>query len=404
MDRTGYSLDTKNQSMRRRTIISVWLRLLACSWVILACPHLTSAQSVTIDVQQILDEGDGYIIAQPNDASVNENGFIAISELRQAKVLIFNAKGEFLRSIGRRGNGPGEFQMVYHIELVGDHLFTLDIQLQRVSVFDLNTGKVLKTGTYKELFNGWSPSNTTSFYADGSGWIGVVTTDLSADPGANTKMKLVALNADLKVSDKYTFEFDVDQMLRGREEFAMSFFRPVSNYNFIVDTAGIVWAPYYMDGVLFRIPRTNLPTVVKSSITLSQPGLTNKVFSDSRERDSYVKGRSLITGSGSSPTGAQHFAVFRHSLQLFRLSGSFIYLYSEYSEQSNAFEVHYKLLETSSVKEIRGGKVRFHVGTALKPGHNLRRILTTNSNGTSIVQYMDDGDFITAIAKITVDK
>jgi len=361
-------------------------------------------QSISIDVLHILDEGDNYIISQPNDASVNEKGIIAVAELRQAKVLIFNERGDFLREIGRRGNGPGEFQMVYHIELVGDHLFTLDLQLQRVSVFDVNTGNVLKTGTYKELFNGWSPSNTSSFRADGSGWLSVVVTDVSAQIGTNTKMKLVALNSDLLVSDKHSLDFDISPMLKGREQYTMSYYRPISNYNFTVDTEGILWAPYYLDGTMFRIPSSQSAVIKNIAISMSKNGVENRVFSDKRDLECYVDGRRLISSGGSSDSGPNHYAVARHSLHLVQLGAQSVLLYSEYSEQNDAFMVHYKVFESLNMNESTGGKVNFTIRSIQKPAHDLRRIHGFNTNGFTVVQYLEDGELMTAIAKISIVK
>jgi len=381
--------------MAKRLISFIWL-------VLLSTPHLFG-QGVTISIQTVLDEGDAYIIDRPQDASVNDQGLIAIAEIRQAKVLIFDKNGRFIREIGRRGNGPGEMQMVYHIELIRDRLLVFDFQLQRVSSFDVNTGKVLATTTYKDIFGGWVPSNTTSFRLGNVDWVGVVVADLSVAPGKNTQMRFIVLSSELKVSESLSYTFDVETMLKKREEYSMSFYRPVSNYNLFLDSGRLIWAPYHFDGTLFYNSKTK-PEFGEIRIAVSPGGIQNKVFSSKGDQDAYISGRNLIASGGSSPSGPQNFVVARHSLHAISLgkSGQITYLYSEYSKEDDAYVVQYSTIDINGAKEVGHGKAEMYLTGSKRQVFDLRKVFAVNDNGIALVQYIENGEVRLAIATFSL--
>lgn len=66
------------------------------------------------------------------------------------EVRVFGADGRHRRTIGRRGAGPGEFDAVTAIGLVGDTLWTLDSNLRRVTLFRAN-GELLTTARLETM-------------------------------------------------------------------------------------------------------------------------------------------------------------------------------------------------------------------------------------------------------------
>ena len=71
-------------------------------------------------------------------------GEIVLLDDFDMKVHRFNDAGEHLGSFGRRGQGPGEFEMPLGLGLLGDTLWVSDHVQGRVTYFDA-TGVVLKT-------------------------------------------------------------------------------------------------------------------------------------------------------------------------------------------------------------------------------------------------------------------
>ena len=82
-------------------------------------------------------EGPGYI-GLPAQVVRRHNGdWVATDQINQAEIKVFSADGEWIRAIGRSGEGPGEF--VWALDLyveADDGLRVFDPALQRITDFD----------------------------------------------------------------------------------------------------------------------------------------------------------------------------------------------------------------------------------------------------------------------------
>ena len=72
-----------------------------------------------------------------------DDGRIAIANGRPAEVRIFTPSGEFLSSVGRAGQGPGEFQRLSRVIAgTGDTLFAVDPMYMRIHQYTIGGGHV----------------------------------------------------------------------------------------------------------------------------------------------------------------------------------------------------------------------------------------------------------------------
>lgn len=69
---------------------------------------------------------------------VGPAGEIFIGQPQDGRILVFSPGGERLREIGRRGAGPGEFQRIVGMGLVGDTLWVYDLTDYRFTYFATN--------------------------------------------------------------------------------------------------------------------------------------------------------------------------------------------------------------------------------------------------------------------------
>jgi hypothetical protein len=66
-----------------------------------------------------------------------EDGRVVVADAGTRRLQFYDAEGRFLRSAGRQGGGPGEFQWIQKVARYrGDSLFVSDYGLNRISVFD----------------------------------------------------------------------------------------------------------------------------------------------------------------------------------------------------------------------------------------------------------------------------
>lgn len=84
-----------------------------------------------------VEGGEPYALGSVYDATLDPAGRIYVAERQASEVRVFDADGRHVRTLGRKGKGPGEFEGVYAL-LWGPHgnLWVLDGGNQRWSVFD----------------------------------------------------------------------------------------------------------------------------------------------------------------------------------------------------------------------------------------------------------------------------
>jgi hypothetical protein len=79
-----------------------------------------------------------------SDVAVDDNGFLYVCDYKNRNIKKFGATGVYLKSIGRLGQGPGEFNSPMEIEVANGKLYVMDLMNMRISIFDFE-GKFLKS-------------------------------------------------------------------------------------------------------------------------------------------------------------------------------------------------------------------------------------------------------------------
>lgn len=76
-----------------------------------------------------------YSLSRVGDVAVGPGGEIYVAQPQEKLLRQYDARGTFLRSIGRPGAGPGEFQTLDRIGWKGDTLWAADLSQYRVNFF-----------------------------------------------------------------------------------------------------------------------------------------------------------------------------------------------------------------------------------------------------------------------------
>ncbi|MCJ7578902.1 MAG: 6-bladed beta-propeller [Candidatus Aminicenantes bacterium] len=101
------------------------------------------------------EDSDGEIVLfNPRLSLVDDNENIYISETQDQVIKIFDSDGEYIKTLGAKGNGPGEFQRIWNIGATKDgELVALDSSARRTSFFD-SSGQFLNSFNWKvDYFN-----------------------------------------------------------------------------------------------------------------------------------------------------------------------------------------------------------------------------------------------------------
>jgi len=72
------------------------------------------------------------------DVKCDPQGNIYVCDFQANHILKFDGTGKYLKSIGRQGQGPGEFNMPYRIAVTADRLFVYDVRNSRLSALTLD--------------------------------------------------------------------------------------------------------------------------------------------------------------------------------------------------------------------------------------------------------------------------
>jgi hypothetical protein len=90
-------------------------------------------------------EDENLAFDSPLDMAVDDSGSIYILDSRNQRIQVFGPDGRFARTIGRRGQGPGEFSGPNSMDIDGEgRLHVLDNPQKRIQVFAAN-GEVIET-------------------------------------------------------------------------------------------------------------------------------------------------------------------------------------------------------------------------------------------------------------------
>ena len=94
----------------------------------------------TLRIGQVEGE-EAYEFGSLRDGALLTNGHIAVSDGLANQVRIFDSAGRHLSTLGKAGDGPGEFRGLSSIwEYRGDSIAAFDGRLQRTSVFSRSSG------------------------------------------------------------------------------------------------------------------------------------------------------------------------------------------------------------------------------------------------------------------------
>lgn len=101
-------------------------------------PHLSIIDSV------LLEETQSRFISKPNAFAVAPNGDYYVADAAEATIMHFAHDGRWIRTIGRKGSGPGEFQIPAFFRIVDDTLLAVLDQFRRVVTIDILRDSVIR--------------------------------------------------------------------------------------------------------------------------------------------------------------------------------------------------------------------------------------------------------------------
>lgn len=253
-----------------------------------------------------LDGPEEYLFGFIADIAVNSKGDFYVADRQLNDVKKFNADGEFLLTIGRFGQGPGEFQSPTVLSVNNrDELIVFDGRMGRISVFS-DSGDLVKT-TQKLIENTWfSPTKI----------IDIDNNYLILGNLTNSLKLFHEFSKDWKLSDSY-----IDYEFIDNKEFEEQSLGTNSG-NFMFDNNGdLFYVKYYYDNQILVYKNRELKKIISRESNIKNPYEVH-VFRDSKKAQAIKQDDLDFDFKTFGPGGAFVGKPNQNSLGIYQLADS----------------------------------------------------------------------------------
>jgi len=88
--------------------------------------------------------GEEYdMLSRPENFTVDQDENVYIADSQDQSIKLFDSNGKYIKSTGKRGSGPGEFNSIADLALLPDgRLIVLDSVARRINVFNMMNGSI----------------------------------------------------------------------------------------------------------------------------------------------------------------------------------------------------------------------------------------------------------------------
>ncbi|MCJ7564414.1 MAG: 6-bladed beta-propeller [Candidatus Aminicenantes bacterium] len=109
------------------------------------------------------DKDGNIILYEPMLSFVDDNENIYIIEIKDQVIKVFGPDGKYIKTIGAKGSGPGEFQTMTYLAVTKDgKLVVMDQTSRRTSLFD-SSGRFLKSFHWQTYYSGFIMIKSSSY-------------------------------------------------------------------------------------------------------------------------------------------------------------------------------------------------------------------------------------------------
>lgn len=256
-----------------------------------------------------LDGPEESLFVYISDTAVDSKGDIYISDRQLNEIRKFNKEGEHLLTLGRPGQGPGEFQSVTHLAIdQKDALVAFDGRMGRISIFSAN-GEHLTT-TKRLIETSWI--DPTKIFDTGDNFIifGRQTDSLKLFHEFNKDWMLIRSYIDYEFIDNKDFE-----------ERNLGF---NAGHCWFQDNGDLLYTKHYHDNQIFIYRNEELTKIILRESDIKKP-YEIEVFQDVQKamdmpRDKYdfrsfgqgvaFLGRSFLVSQGLYELSNGHIVHF----------------------------------------------------------------------------------------------
>ncbi|MDH5467157.1 MAG: NHL repeat-containing protein [Candidatus Aminicenantes bacterium] len=204
------------------------------------------------------EDDDNYLFYNPGNIAVDDQGNISILERGNCRIQKFDKNGKYLQTIGKKGQGPGEFERPYSLLL--DKNNNIYVSDRRKIHFFNHTGEFVKTIPLSDQVNDFWVSPEGNIF-------GLITTRAERE---RTKI-VVKMNSEGKILENIAQFAEVTQVMRKSGNVVQTFsithsYNPSLYFVFSND-----YQIFYGDSSEYSFSRINLDGEVELIVKKEEP-------------------------------------------------------------------------------------------------------------------------------------
>ncbi|HET8864786.1 MAG TPA: 6-bladed beta-propeller [Gracilimonas sp.] len=96
-------------------------------------------KTISFKKEAVFGDTEDVLFANMEDIVVDSLGRVFIADRLEKVIQVFEPNGRYLTHIGREGRGPGEFDNIRKLQIIGDNLYVFDPAQFRVNIFSLGS-------------------------------------------------------------------------------------------------------------------------------------------------------------------------------------------------------------------------------------------------------------------------
>lgn len=102
-------------------------------------PDFPATLSINEELSLGKGESEESMLLAPAAVDIDQNGNIYVIDRKAVQIKVYDPQGNFVRAIGRRGQGPGEFQTIWSFQVTPQQtIFVCDHSSRRIMFFSLD--------------------------------------------------------------------------------------------------------------------------------------------------------------------------------------------------------------------------------------------------------------------------
>ena len=221
-----------------------------------------------------LDGPEEYLFSYISDIAVNSKGDIYVADRHWAEIRKYSQDGEYLMTIGRKGQGPGEFQEVNILSADSeDNLIVFDRMLRRVSIFSDN-GELIQTTKKLMAETSLSPSE---IIAQDNGYV------LFGQLGGSPRI-FHEFDSNWDFKESY-----IDYEFTDNKEFEKLHLHFSPGNCFLRENGDILYTKDYYDHKIFLYKNKELAKVITRESDIKKPYEVQKFHDPNKAREEMKK-------------------------------------------------------------------------------------------------------------------